>query len=225
MRSSDYRYLAREKLAGNWGIAVLVSFLAALLGGISTGGSINIDTEDIKPMMDIDWIQPILSAFLTYASIASIVSFVIGGVVELGYCSFHLNLHDGRPVAVNDLFSHFSTNFGGGFCLRLLTGLYIALWSMLFIIPGIVKGYSYAMAPYIMAEHPEMGTNECITESRRMMDGHKFDLFCLDLSFLGWEILCIFTLGIGNLFLVPYQQAARAVFYRTLTGPVSYAVE
>ncbi len=225
MRLSDYRYLARENLAGNWGIAVLVGFLAALLGGISAGGSVNIDAEDLELLMQIDWIRPLLSAFLTYASIASIVSFIIGGVVQLGYCSFQLNLHDKRPVAVNDLFAHFSTNFGGGFCLRLLTGLYIALWTMLLIIPGIIKSYSYAMAPYIMAEHPELGANECITESRRMMDGHKFDLFCLDLTFIGWEILCIFTLGIGGLFLVPYQQATRAVFYRTLTGPVSYTAE
>ena len=71
-----------------------------------------------------------------------------------------------------------------------LTGLYIALWSLLFIIPGIIKSFSYAMAPYILAEHPEMTASEAITESRHMMDGNKWRLFCLDFSFIGWSLLC-----------------------------------
>ena len=73
------------------------------------------------------------------------------------------------------------------------------------------------MAPYIMAEHPEWGANECITRSRQMMDGHKFELFCLDLSFIGWGIACIFTLGLGIPFLDAYREAAHAAFYRNIS--------
>ncbi len=218
MSSSDYRRIARDRLSGNWGIAALTAFLAALLGGFSTGGGAGIEEEDIRRLigMDNQMLSQLLMAVLAASAIAALAAFVIGGVVQLGYCRFLLNLHDGRPCGVKDLFSYFSEYFGGGFCLRLLTLLYTYLWTLLFLIPGIIKSYSYAMAPFIMAEDPELGANECITRSRELMDGHKFDLFCLELSFIGWALLCVFTCGIGNLFLQPYIQSARAAFYRSL---------
>ena len=80
---------------------------------------------------------------------------------------------------------------------EILQGLYVALWSLLLVIPGIVKSYSYAMAPYIMAEHPALTANEAITESRRIMDGNKWRLFCLDFSFIGWELLCVLPMLAG----------------------------
>ena len=121
--------------------------------------------------------------------------------------------------------------------------------SLLLFIPGVVKAYSYAMTPYIMAEHPGLTANEAITESRRIMDGNKWRLFCLDLSFLGWELLCTlpmlvgfslvfaFThsadtvlvllillsilLSAGFFFLRPYEEAAWAIFYRDITAAPS----
>ena len=131
--------------------------------------------------------------------------------------------------------------------MKFLQGLYIVLWSLLLVIPGIVKTYSYAMTPYIMAEHPSLTANEAITESRRIMDGKKWRLFCLDLSFIGWELLCslplcagyflilrYFTgseamaismillltipLSIGFFFVRPYEEAAWATFYRDITA-------
>ena len=134
-----------------------------------------------------------------------------------------------------------------GFCMKFLRGLYIALWSLLLVIPGIVKTYSYAMTPYIMSEHPSLTANEAITESRRIMDGNKWRLFCLDFSFIGWELLCslplyaggflvlkYFTgseamaislvllltipLSIGFFFVRPYEEAAWATFYRDITA-------
>ena len=121
--------------------------------------------------------------------------------------------------------------------------------SLLLFIPGVVKAYSYAMTPYIMAEHPGLTANEAITESRRIMDGNKWRLFCLDLSFLGWELLCTlpmligfslvfaFTrsadtvlvplillsipLSAGFFFLHPYEEAAWAIFYRDITAAPS----
>ena len=134
-----------------------------------------------------------------------------------------------------------------GFCMKFLQGLYIALWSLLLVIPGIVKTYSYAMTPYIMSEHPSLTANEAITESRRIMNGNKWRLFCLDFSFIGWELLCsvplyaegflvlkYFTgseamaislfllltipLSIGFFFVRPYEEAAWATFYRDITA-------
>ena len=92
------------------------------------------------------------------------------------------------------------------------------MWSLLFIIPGIVAAYSYAMAPYILAENPDMTVREAIAASKEMMRGSRWRLFCLGFSFIGWSMLCILTLGIGNLWLRPYREAAQAAFYRDLSG-------
>ena len=85
--------------------------------------------------------------------------------------------------------------------------------ALLFIIPGIIKAFSYAMTPYILEENPELSANDAIDHSRAMMKGHKFDLFWLYLSFIGWFILCILTLGIGFLWLTPYMETSVAAFY------------
>ena len=94
-----------------------------------------------------------------------------------------------------------------------LMNVFIFLWMLLLIIPGIVKIFSYSMTPFILEEHPELSANEAIDHSRAMMKGHKFDLFWLYLSFLGWFILCILSLGIGFLWLTPYMETSVAAFY------------
>lgn len=99
-----------------------------------------------------------------------------------------------------------------------MRGLYTFLWSLLFIIPGIIAAYSYAMTGYILAEDPELTAGEAISRSKEMMSGNRFRLFCLQFSFIGWEILSALTLGIGNLWLRPYKQAAVAAFYREISG-------
>lgn len=219
MSSNDFRRIARENLSGRWLISAAVCFVAALLGGLSTGGSLDLNwKEDIKPLLSLEqmqWLLPVIKGLLVYSLIVSIIAFIIGGVIELGLKRYFLKQYDGQHHDFGDLFSQFS-NWSGAFCLRLLTSIYLALWTMLFVIPGIIKTYSYAMAPYIMAEHPELGANECITRSRQVMDGHKFELFCLELSFIGWSIACIFTLGLGSPFLNAYLEAARAAFYRNI---------
>jgi uncharacterized membrane protein len=217
MNSSDLRYQARQTLAGKWGIAVLAGFLAALLGGLVMGGgsSVNLDKEELQRLP-----QEVLSLLMVITSIGgilSIVRFFLGGPVKLGYCRFLLKMHDGEDAQVNDLFSRFD-RFGDGFVLSLLTGIYVFLWSLLFVIPGIIKVYAYAMAPFIMEENPNMTAGEAITASRELMDGHKFDLFCLVLSFIGWDLLNLLTLGIGSLWLIPYKNAAHAAFYRSIAG-------
>lgn len=89
-------------------------------------------------------------------------------------------------------------------------------WSLLFVIPGIVAAYRYSMATYIMAENPGMQATEAIERSKALMDGRKGDLFCLDLSFIGWALLATLTAGIGYLWLTPYMTVSRAAFYRSL---------
>jgi uncharacterized membrane protein len=95
-----------------------------------------------------------------------------------------------------------------------LKTLYVLLWAILFIIPGIVKTLAYAMTNYILVDHPELSANKAILLSNEMMKGHKYDLFYLYLSFAGWFFLCVITLGIGFFWLIPYAQTAQASFYQ-----------
>ena len=117
----------------------------------------------------------------------------------------------------------------GGLC-SLFVGLPVAygftiLWSLLLVIPGIIKSYSYAMTSFILKGEPEMKNNAAIEKSMAMMEGNKMKLFMLDLSFIGWAILCIFTLGIGLLFLQPYVAISRAAFYEDLKAQQGGSVE
>jgi uncharacterized membrane protein len=104
-----------------------------------------------------------------------------------------------------------------------LVGLFTGLWALLFIIPGIIKSYAYALTPYILVDNPELGPNQARLKSIEMMRGYKWKLFGLDLSFIGWILLCILSLGIGFIWIGPYIRTARAAFYYDLVENSSAA--
>lgn len=219
MTYSDYRRVARENLEGNYWQSVLVAFVAALFGAVLTGGtifSLNVDAEllDTLPKIIVRYLMIMgsISGFL------GLVRFIVGGTVQLGYTQYLLKQHNHAHFDIHDLFSQFD-RFKDGFLQSFLRGLYITLWSLLFIIPGIIKSFSYAMTPFIMAENPDMTAKEAIEASKQMMDGHKGELFMLDLTFIGWELLAALTLNIGYIFLNPYKNAAYTAFYKNLTAP------
>ena len=198
--AADFRGIARNALRGHWPVAVLTGFVASLIGaGIaSAGGGSGSNSNNRVSRVELNdffqsalWhqIKPVVITLLVLVFIWSIIQIIIGGAGKLGYAKFNLNLVDNKDAVFSDLFSQFD-RLGAGFCMNFLTGLYIVLWTLLFIIPGIIKSFSYAMAPYILAEHPGMTASEAITESRRIMDGNKWRLFCLDFSFIGWNLLC-----------------------------------
>ena len=211
--------MARRNLEGTWGISVGVALVAALLGGliVGTGSNINFNfNEDtVRNLPPIFW--TVLLPIVSLAGLLGIVSFILGGTVELGYAKFLLKQYDRKELQFSDLFSQFE-RFGTGFAQKFLRTLYTCLWALLLVIPGIVKGLSYAMTPFILEEHPEMTASEAIKASMKLMDGHKMDLFILGLTFIGWEILACLTMGIGFLFLNPYMNAAYAAFYRNISG-------
>lgn len=120
-----------------------------------------------------------------------------------------------KEYVVENMFSIFS-DYPRILGTILLQFVYIFLWSLLLLIPGLIKMYSYAMTYYILHDNPEIGAEEAICRSMKMMDGHKWRLFCLHLSFIGWWLLCILTLGIGMLWLAPYTQNSTAAFYEDL---------
>lgn len=216
MNSSDIRYRARQDLAGKWGIAILAGLIAALLGGLvsnSGGVSLELDEQDIVYLPDI--VKTYLLIAGSIGAVLGTITLIIGGVVQLGYSKFLLKMHDGEDAKVEDLFSQFH-RFGDGFCQSLLRAIFVALWSLLLVIPGIVASLKYAMTPFILVENPGMTASEAIDASKELMYGHKADLFFLQLSFIGWGILNVFTLGIGSLWLVPYINASYAAFYRSI---------
>ena len=219
MTSSELRRIARQNLEGTWGISVGVALVAAILGGSMAGAgsnvNFNINEESIRNLPPIFW--TVLLPLVSLAGLLGIVSFILGGTVELGYAKFLLKQYDRKQLQFSDLFSQFD-RFGTGFAQKFLRTLFTVLWSFLLIIPGIVKGLSYAMTPFILEEHPEMTASEAIKASMRLMDGHKMDLFILGLTFIGWSLLACLTMGIGFLFLNPYMSAAYAAVYRSISG-------
>ena len=179
--------------------------------------------QNAKASLSGNW-GTAIGVFLIYCVIAGVLSSTgIGGLfiglLTFGLCSAFLAVVRVKTMKIENLFDC-TKNFGTVFVASILQGIYLFLWTLLFYIPGIVKSYSYAMTNYILIDNPNMTANEAITESRKMMNGHKFDLFILDLSFIGWYILSSFTFGILLLYVQPYHLAARAEFYENIRGPI-----
>lgn len=124
---------------------------------------------------------------------------------------------------LKSMFTVYRDNFLKAFLVPLLQGLFVFLWSLLFVIPGIIMAYAYSMAIYVANDNPELSAMDAIRKSRELMNGHKWDLFVLDLSFIGWIFLCLLTCGIGFFFLAPYIEMAHVEFYRELTEQATEA--
>ncbi len=171
------------------------------------------------------WLFALLAAFITQAILSAagftyVLPLILTGPLMMGLYAYFLG-RARRTVAqdsIGTLFNGFKGDVGGNILTGLLISVFTALWTILFIIPGIVKSYAYSMAYFIKLDHPEYTATQAITESRKLMKGHKMNLFLLDLSFLGWMIVGALCLGIGTLWVTPYQYAARAEFYKEITG-------
>ena len=231
MDSKILRSRARANLAGNWGISIAAAVVASLLGALLAGNTFLPDVQE-EAVVWFPFLERIAErlnqgyrignvTLSLRGGIFGLAAFIIGGVLQMGYAQFLLKQHDGKDASFHDLFSMFDY-FGTGFAQRFLRSLYVVLWSLLFVIPGIIKEYGYSMTPFILAEHPEMTASQAIRLSEDMMDGHKADLFFLDLSFIGWSLLAAMTLNLGNIALNPYKNAARAAFYRNLQAERHY---
>jgi uncharacterized membrane protein len=185
--NSELRAEARASLQGKWGISAVILLIYLVIVGIGE-------------------LIPFVSFLFT---------FLIGVVLAYGLLVTFLKSFRGQDPEIGDMFLGFQ-NYGKVLGTMLLMYLYCFLWSLLLVIPGIIKGYSYAMTPYLLYDNPSLSAEELICTSMKMMKGHKMKLFLLDLSFIGWALLCILTLCIGFLWLVPYTYSARAAFYEDL---------
>lgn len=189
MNRATLKSAARRQIKGNIGILFVIS----LLSGLITGA---------------------LSAIPLVGTIAGIL---LSAAFALAVINIYLGLTQGRKPEVADLFSEMS-NILPAFCTQFLVGLFTFLWSLLLIVPGIIKACAYSQAMYILAENPGISPMEAINRSKEMMQGHKMEYFLLVLSFFGWALLAPFTLGILYIWLLPYMQATMANYYRSLKG-------
>lgn len=193
MRSSkEYRDLAASALKGNYGTAIGIMLVYALISSALTTVGLGIGL------------------------------LILGGAFTIGLTAAYMGLFRSGGMNFADLFYGFTgkINFGSTIGLGFFTALFTMLWSFLFIIPGIIATYSYSMAPYIMIDHPEMKGLEAITASKNLMKGKKVRLFCLELSYIGWILLGILTCGILLIWVEPKMLAARAAFYEDIKQEV-----
>jgi len=195
MDAKNIRHEARAAMNGSWGTGVLMSLLMALFTLVS--GALEIVNEDGTYTATL--LSVLFSVFFT-------------NVVGYGYTVLFLKLYRGGKIGVGDMFSGFSS-YMKVVGTALLKYLYTFLWSLLLIVPGIIKSLSYSLTYYIMNDDPALSYNAAISKSRQMMAGHKGELFHLWLTFIGWWLLAILSLGIAGLWVGPYFNATMAKFY------------
>lgn len=149
------------------------------------------------------------------AIIGSLFGIFVANAITVGVSNYFIKNTYSKP-SFKDAFSGFKVKYGRNIGTLFVTGIKVVLWSILFIIPGIIKTYEYAIIPYILADDAEISPKDVFKKAKQMMKGNKWRLFKLEFSFIGWFVLCVLTLGIGTLFLIPYVNAANAEFYAEL---------
>jgi uncharacterized membrane protein len=199
--SANLRALGRDALKGKWGLGIagtLVYFALTIIPVIILNSIFG--RGEAGP-----------------SGISTIYNLLINGPMILGYAMFAISIFRKRETSAAEVFYGFE-RFGKAFGLYIVMSIFIILWSLLLIIPGIIAAFRYSLSFYILADHPEMGIMEALNESKRMMKGNKWKMFCLNLSFIGWGILCVFTLGIGFIWLLPYMEVSFIAFYDIANG-------
>ena len=179
--------MARKSLKDKWGLAIGTFVVYMLIiGAIQT-------TTEFFPLVGL-------------------LLLAISGPMALGIAIFSINISRNQDARLEQVFQGFN-NFNTSLGAYLLMLLFTFLWTLLLIIPGIIAVLSYSMTFYILADDNSIGAMEAIDKSKKMMDGYKWKYFCLGLRFIGWSLLCILTLGIGFLWLLPYMQVSMVKFY------------
>jgi uncharacterized membrane protein len=178
---------ARASLSGNWGLAVGTFLVYIIIVG----------TLQVIPV------------------IGGVIGLFIAGPMSVGICMFTLSLSRDKNARLEQIFEGFK-NYGTVLGAYLLMVVFIFLWALLLIIPGIIAGLAYSQTFYILAEDDTIGSMDALRKSKEMMNGYKWKYFCLGLRFIGWALLCVLTLGIGFLWLSPYIQVSYAKFYEDL---------
>ena len=196
----EYRNAAFAMLKADWKGAVFLLLIIMLINTvISTALGLVIASEDLATFTSL--ITEIFVGIpLSYLFVKEILGFVRGGKIEIS----------------SSLVDKFKADYLKSIKVIGLMSIYVFLWSLLLLIPGIIKAYSYCFAPFISIDNENLTAEECIQQSMKMTQGYKMKLFLLDLSFIGWYFLSILTVGIGLLWVIPYHEAARIMIYEDI---------
>lgn len=200
MKNSEIKKLSSLKCVQNSKSLSLVSFVYLLIIGLFTTIQYTLGLK-----------------YKTVSVCSSIGSLLVSGSLFYGLLYVIKSNFEKQKVEFDDLFQGFKC-YTKTFCLTLLQCIYIFLWSLLLVIPGIIKMISYSMSYFILLDNPNLSSNECIVRSKKMMNGHKWEYFCLTLSYLGWIILIILTLGILSIWVMPKIQTSSYIFYKQLNN-------
>ncbi len=228
---AELKTRAKEVFKANYWKAVLTALILGLVSGGGSGiTSQNVSNSysdaagesftDIFTNMDPQVLITVVSLVIGVVAVGWIVSILLSVFVfqpiEVGAQRFFVKCDKEQP-GLGEIVFAFKNSYGNVVKTMFLQALYIFLWSLLFIIPGIIKSYEYLMVPYLLAENPDMDSKEAFARSKEMMMGEKWNAFVLGLSFLGWQILAVFTCGILSIFYVnPYYHMTFAQLYEVL---------
>ena len=221
LKSKELRARAWESLKGKYWMAFAVILVTGLIGSVgnafvSFGQNLSevlgmVDPAEMDSTMAIGAL--VLNGVVIISSIiGALFSIFVTNAITVGVSNYFILNTDSKP-AFKDAFSGFKVKYGRNIGTLLLAGIKTVLWTLLFIIPGIIKSFEYAIIPYILADDAEISSKDAFKKAKQMMKGNKWRLFKLEFSFIGWAILCVFTFGIGAFFLIPYVNAATAEFY------------
>ena len=209
----EIKSIGKEKFKLNYWNCVLAALLVtAVMGAISWIGS----GQEITRTINGEYGEATVSL---RSNVGSLLTILLGGPLTIGLNSFFVRNIKGQTqdltvtTPFNEAFQNYPRKLGGS----LWMGLFVFLWSLLLIIPGIIKSISYSMTPYILADCPNVKARDALKLSMRMMNGHKWEYFVMGLSFLGWILLSALTLGILSVFYVdPYMRSSFAEYYLEL---------
>lgn len=203
MNNAELKQKARAQLGGKifgtgWLYAVLVMLLQSAVVGIGNRGH----------------------------GVGLAVLLLVGGPLSCSAARMFLKQSaDGRPMDLHDLAAGFTEDFSGSFLLNLMQSIFIVLWSLLLVVPGIVKALGWSMSFYVRAEHPDYTWRQCLDASAALTDGYKGEIFLLHLSFIGWYIVGALCLGVGTLWVQAYVQATMTQCYHWLKAQQSYSTD
>ena len=229
---SDLKESGKQAMKANYWRSVGAGLLLTIAtgGSIARTGSSSLDhfqdtQQSMESIPQSDMIMIVIAVLIAVAFVFVVTSFLkilLLNPLQVG-CRrfFHENLK--APASINEVLYGYQNGFGRNLLTMLITDLFIFLWGLLFIIPGIIKAYSYRMVPYILTEEPDLAPMEVLSRSRQMMEGQKLNAVVLDLSFIGWYLLSGITLGLGGIFYVfPYKASTDAALYDAIRAEQGY---
>ncbi len=221
---AEIKERGKAAFKSNYWLCVLTAFLMTLFTA-SASAATSQQTQQSEIQESLSGMSPeqqmtLVTVLLGVLGIALVIGLLVRvflvNPIKVGGSAFFMSNVEEPPAPFGMIKLGFR-NYWHNFVTLFLRDLYLVLWTLLLIVPGLIKSYSYRMVPYILADEPELSANEVITKSRQMMDGNKWQAFLLDLSFIGWILLGILTLGIVFTFwTAPYMYNANAALYLKL---------